>query len=317
MKEISDINTSPEIRNNEFNEKDISIMPEGDISVQQADDILRKLVGDQFESSEADEEPLVHREDGEKRIGNPQDLSLKDADEIFEHLFEDEDNKGLDSYNEKNVYNPADMTNQILESNNLNSDVNMNENNDNTEDTDSESADDGEEKPQNPHTEVIEGVTYYYDDNGNLYRVGNDLTPNNEYELNGYKYKTDEKGRIISAEGKLHLKNHEGRLTIRDSIDDIGKGDQQEGDDRGHLIGDQFDGSNGLENMIPQDAEINRNEFKAFEKELADAVKEGKEVYVSIEPIYDGDSRRPVAIVVTYSIDGEVNVRVFPNGKDE
>lgn len=171
--------------------------------------------------------------------------------------------------------------------------------------------------PENPHTETREGETYYYDDNGQLYRAGNELAPNSEYEINGYKYETDEKGRIVSAEGTLHLKNREGRLTIRDSIDDIGKGDQMEGDDRGHLIGDQFDGSNGLENMIPQDSDINRNDFKNFENELADAVRDGKEVYVENEPIYEGDSHRPVAIVVTYSIDGEESVRVFPNGKEE
>lgn len=173
------------------------------------------------------------------------------------------------------------------------------------------------EAPENPHTEIKDGETYYYDDNGKLYRVGKELAPNSEYELNGYKYKTDEKGRIISAEGNLHLKNREGRLKIRDTIDDIGKGDQKEGDDRGHLIGDQFDGSNGLENMIPQDADINEKDFRNFENELADEVRAGKEVYMKVEPIYEGDSRRPVAIVVTYSIDGEESVRVFPNGKEE
>lgn len=173
------------------------------------------------------------------------------------------------------------------------------------------------EKEQNPHTEVKDGETYYYDDNGKLYRVGKELALDSKYELNGYKYKTDEKGRIISAEGTLHLKNREGRLPIRDSIEDIGKGDQQERDDRGHLIGDQFDGSNGLENMIPQDAEINRNDFKNFENELADAVKGGKEVNVNIEPIYEGESRRPIAIAVTYSIDSEESIRIFPNRKEK
>lgn len=173
------------------------------------------------------------------------------------------------------------------------------------------------EAEQNPHREVRDGETYYYDDNGKLYRVGKELAPNSEYELNGYKYKTDEKGRIFSAEGTLHLKNRAGRLPIRDSIEDIGKGDQQEGDERGHLIGDQFDGANGLENMISQDAEINQNDFKNFENELADAVREGKEVKVKIEPVYEGDSRRPVAIVVTYSTDGKESVRVFPNRKEE
>lgn len=173
------------------------------------------------------------------------------------------------------------------------------------------------ENIENPWQENVDGKTYYYDDNGKLYRIENDLAPNSEYEINGYKYTTDEQGRIVSAEGALHMKDREGRLPIKDSIEDIGKGDQKEGDDRGHLIGDQFDGSNGLENMIPQDANINRNDFKNFENELAKEVKDGKDVKVKIEPVYDGDSRRPDAIVVTYSIDGEESVRVFPNGQEE
>lgn len=161
--------------------------------------------------------------------------------------------------------------------------------------------------------EQIYSGTKYYDDNGKLYRIGNELLPNLDYEKNDYTYKSDDKGRIRIAEGTLHMKDREGRLPIRDSIEDIGKGDQKEGDDRGHLIGDQFDGSNGLENMVPQDADINRNDFKNFENELAKEVKDGKRVKVKVEPIYDGDSRRPEAIVVTYTIDGEESVRVFPN----
>lgn len=170
---------------------------------------------------------------------------------------------------------------------------------------------------QNPHEEVRDGKTYYYDANGDLYRVDNDLVPDNEYVINGYKYETDENGRIISAEGDLHLKDRDSRLPIKDSIEDIGKGDQKANDDRGHLIGDQFDGSNGLENLVSQDANINRNDFKNFENELAKEVKDGKTVHVKVEPVYDGDSHRPSALVVTYSIDGEESVRVFPNDKEE
>ena len=168
----------------------------------------------------------------------------------------------------------------------------------------------------NSRQEVIDGKINYFDDNGVLYRIENDLVLNNQYELNGYKYQTDDKGRIVSPEGVLHMKERERRLPIRDSIEDIGKGDQQENDDRGHLIGDQFDGANGLENMIPQDARINRNDFKNFENELAAKVKAGDEVRVEIEPIYDGDSRRPIDIVVTYSINGVEDVRIFPNEKE-
>ena len=168
-----------------------------------------------------------------------------------------------------------------------------------------------------PNTEYkLDGTIYYTDDNGDIYRIDNNLQPNIEYEVNGYKYKTDIKGRIISADGILHMKNRDGRLAIKDSIEDIGKGDQKEGDDRGHLIGDQFDGSNGLENMVPQDAQINRNDFRNFENELAQEVKppNNKEVYVMIEPLYDGNSNRPMAIAVTYIIEGEENIKVFPNG---
>ena len=155
--------------------------------------------------------------------------------------------------------------------------------------------------------------TKEYDDNGKLYREGTDLVPNNEYTINGYDYKTADQGRIVSAEGQLHMKNRQGRLTIKDSIEDIGKGDQRPTDDRGHLIGDQFDGSNGLENIVPQDSKINQGIFRAFENQLADEVKSGKNVRVSIEPVYEGDSRRPDALVVTYSIDGEVGMQIFPN----
>lgn len=166
------------------------------------------------------------------------------------------------------------------------------------------------------HEEVVDGVKHYYDDNGNEYRVGENLKPNCIYEINGYTYKTDGQGRIISASGKLHMKEHEGRLPIRDSIEDIGKGDQQDGDDRGHLIGDQFDGANGLENMIPQDADINRNDFRKLENELAKEVRAGKDVFVEVTPIYEGDSRRPSGVMVTYTIDGKTSTVFFPNGRE-
>lgn len=182
-------------------------------------------------------------------------------------------------------------------------------------DTNNSELDNGDEV--NPRKEEVDGKTYYCDDNGKLYRIDDNLAPNTVYEINGYTYTTDDKGRIISAEGTLRIKEHEGRLPIKDSIDAIGKGDQREGDDRGHLIGDQFDGSNGLENMIPQDADINRNDYKNLENELAKAVKEGKKVRINVEPVYEEDSRRPTAIIVTYSIDGEESVRVFPNEKGE
>lgn len=154
------------------------------------------------------------------------------------------------------------------------------------------------------------------DDNGNVFRIGNELLPNNTYEKNGYKYETDKRSRIITAEGVLQQKNHEGRRPIEDSMDDIGKGDQKSTDDRGHLIGDWFNGSPGLENLVPQDAAINRGEVKALECSLANEVKKDKEVYLKVEPHYSDNSRRPDSFTYTYTVDGEISVKIFRNGEE-
>ncbi len=157
---------------------------------------------------------------------------------------------------------------------------------------------------------------HYYDDYGNEYRINNNLTPNNTYEINGYSYQTDNMGRIKSVEGQLHIKTREGRLPIRDLIEDIGKGNELKTDHRGHLVGDQFDGTNGLENMIPQDANINRGSYNKFECQLATEVKEGKVVEVDIEVNYDVESRRPTELIVMYTIDGITDIKIFPNVKE-
>lgn len=62
-----------------------------------------------------------------------------------------------------------------------------------------------------------------------------------------------------------------------------------------------------------QDSNINRVDFKNFENALAKEVRAGNDVQVKVEPIYDSDSRRPNAILVTYAINGNENIRIFPN----
>lgn len=168
----------------------------------------------------------------------------------------------------------------------------------------------------NPKVVYEDGHNKYYDDNGNLYRIDKDLLPDSEYTINGYDYKTDDQGRIVEASGQLRLKEHKGYRQIKDSLHDIGKGDEnKKTDEKGHLIGDQFGGKNGLENAVAQNADINKNDYKNLENKLADRVRAGDDVRVQIEPIYEGDSHRPDAISVTYTINGETSVQIFPNGK--
>ena len=42
----------------------------------------------------------------------------------------------------------------------------------------------------------------------------------------------------------------------RSSVD---KGDMRKTDDRGHLIADRFNGSGGIENLVPMDSDLNQH----------------------------------------------------------
>lgn len=152
----------------------------------------------------------------------------------------------------------------------------------------------------------------YADDNGVVYRIGNDLIKNNQYEINGYSYETDENGRIKHASGKLYLAGSHNRI-MNDLIGTIGKGDELDTDDRGHIIGHQFNGSGGMENLVPQDMNINRGDYKALEYSLAKEVDVGKNVSVSIIPYYQNESRRPEMFLFFYTIDGVSHNVMFPN----
>ena len=147
------------------------------------------------------------------------------------------------------------------------------------------------------------------------YRMEQDLLFDAEYKRNGYEYTTDHLGRLFTAEGDLHLKENDGRLQIKDNIHDIGKGYEKSTDDRGHAIADRFDGANDLENLVPQDAGLNRNEFKNFESKLAQELEAEKQVYLKLEMHYPGDSFRPDTITAETTIDGRQEVKVFLNDK--
>ncbi len=155
---------------------------------------------------------------------------------------------------------------------------------------------------------------FLFDDNGKLCVERGKRVPECEYTINGYQYKTDAQSRITSVSGKLHMKDREGRLPIRNSMQEIGGGDARESDDRGHLVGDQFDGSNGLENLVPMDKELNRGAYLSLEREFAAAKKDGKDVFVDIKVKYNGFSNRPSRFDIRYSLGGETMRRVLKNG---
>lgn len=156
----------------------------------------------------------------------------------------------------------------------------------------------------------------YRDDNGKLFRKGNELIPNNKYVENGYGYRTDSEGRIKTAEGQLHL-SKEPRKQISDSMETIGKGDQKEGDQKGHLFADRFGGGNGLENIVAMDGKVNQSDYKRIENTCAKALESGHEVHLKVVPKYEKNSSRPTSFRITYTIDGEKTVTTIKNGANK
>ena len=131
------------------------------------------------------------------------------------------------------------------------------------------------------------------------------LKPNQDYDVNGYNYKTDNNGRIKEVEGELKLEKG-GRSPYAQRT--VGKSDGRLTDDQGgHLIGDQFGGAGGKENLVPMDAQVNnyhKGEWGQMEKNWAEQLKNGKSVKVKIQPIYSDNTIRPSAFKITETIDG-------------
>lgn len=158
-------------------------------------------------------------------------------------------------------------------------------------------------------------VLSYTDDLGQIYQKGKKLLPNKTFKLGGFTYKTDKLGRVREVYiDKLKLKQHKGRLNLTDSLSDIGKGFQRRGDERGHLIADVFGGSNHLANLVAQNGQVNKGEYKALELLLKKALESGKVVEkVKIVLPYTDDSFRPDAFRFTYQLDGQTVVKEISN----
>ncbi|KFN02583.1 hypothetical protein D0U04_28220 [Bacillus clarus] len=135
-----------------------------------------------------------------------------------------------------------------------------------------------------------------------------ELAPNVRYITeDGYKYTTDELGRIVDVEaGELILQKGKRNKGMQVAA---GREDRLPDDDGGHLIGTQFHGSGDIDNLIAQNRQINRSdgEWYNMEQEWANALggKPPKKVTVKIEPVYQGTSLRPNYFEIVYEIEGK------------
>ncbi len=154
------------------------------------------------------------------------------------------------------------------------------------------------------------------------------LKAREKYEVNGYNYETDSKGRIKHCEGDLRLEDAPRNLQAQAEAggEDRRRGaemdlDEDDVDDGGHLIATRFGGSGELDNIVAMNRNLNRGEYKHMENDWANTLSEKNEkgeaannVHVDINCRYSGDSQRPDSITVRYQyIDRETNETYYEN----
>lgn len=126
----------------------------------------------------------------------------------------------------------------------------------------------------------------------------------------GYKYVTDDMGRISSVEAKLQLGQGKRNPYAQQHI---GGDDRLDSDDGGHLIAAIFKGSGDIDNLVPMDSTLNRSDYKKLENIWKAALKDEKNVSVKIKPMYKGNSKRPYKFNIKYSIDNDITSVILFN----
>uniref|UniRef100_UPI00234B2D64 DNA/RNA non-specific endonuclease n=2 Tax=unclassified Providencia TaxID=2633465 RepID=UPI00234B2D64 len=125
--------------------------------------------------------------------------------------------------------------------------------------------------------------------------------PNTTYKVDDNKiFQTDSLGRTSLAEGSLSLNKNDRNTYQQCKTGKCGNGK----DEGGHLFASILNGPGEKINMVPMDGTLNKSGWKKMENAWVRALKENKEVYVKIEPVYKGNSARPESFNVTYTIDG-------------
>ncbi|WP_458122444.1 DNA/RNA non-specific endonuclease [Paenibacillus sp. Z6-24] len=122
----------------------------------------------------------------------------------------------------------------------------------------------------------------------------------------------------MSCEGTLKLGKGKRSLSAQRKAGNNGmRQDRLPGDHGGHIIGSQFEGAGGLDNMVAMDGQVNGagGKWYKMESEWANALKEDPplKVEVKVKINYSGNSIRPDSFKVTYWIDGEKKVEIINN----
>ena len=157
-------------------------------------------------------------------------------------------------------------------------------------------------------------ITTKTDDSDTVYLIDGELEPNITYELNSNTYTTDEQGRIIGC--KAHPeRSPENPRDVKAQLQAGGK-DRRPSDLGGQIVGRDLNGVGGAVNLVAMDSSINKSDYKRMENDIKTALDEGKDVTVTTDISYSGDSKRPDTITVTVIADRFKTVYKFDNNLD-
>lgn len=128
---------------------------------------------------------------------------------------------------------------------------------------------------------------------------------------NGYAFDIDVIARNRRTFGQLSLAVSPSRS--RRAQAQAGKPDRLGDDDGGHFIAARFNGPRDSFNHFAQNANFNRGSYRTMEDSWAKELQAGHRVFVDIEPLYHGASKRPYQLNVYWEVDDKKFRKKFPN----
>ncbi|MEJ2639040.1 MAG: DUF4781 domain-containing protein [Desulfosarcinaceae bacterium] len=119
---------------------------------------------------------------------------------------------------------------------------------------------------------------------------------------NDVQWTTNDKGQTIEVDATLRefYTNAERSYEEVKMQGEVGSNGRT-GDEGGHIIGHRFVLDEGLKNMFPQDAHLNRGAYKTLENEMADWIHAGVDVHVKVK-LDNFQNGRPTEIDISYQV---------------
>ena len=130
-------------------------------------------------------------------------------------------------------------------------------------------------------------------------------------QRNGYSFVLDASERTREIKGTITLAPDQHRSkTAQVKAGGVYRLPDDHG---GHYVARRFNGPTDAFNHFAQNGNFNQSAYARLENHWANATNRGEKVHFTIVPGYTGQSTRPIAIRVAYTLAGVTHEKQFPN----